>query len=76
MSSVVPAAKRVAVLWHPATPSHTPGLKALEEPARSLRVRLQAVGARTLAELEGAFSAMARDGAQSGSRARHADLLH
>ena len=65
LSSVLPVAKRIAVLWHPGTPSHTPGLKALEEAGRTLGVQLQAVGARTGAELEGAFSAMARDGAQA-----------
>jgi ABC-type uncharacterized transport system substrate-binding protein len=63
--SVVPAAKRIAVLWNPDTPSHTPGLKALEESARTLRVQLQAVVARTGADLEAAFSAMARAQAQA-----------
>src|SRR5437870_9635405 len=58
--SVVPAAKRIAVLWNPDTPSHPPSLKALEESARTLRVQLQAVVARTGADLESAFSAMAR----------------
>jgi putative ABC transport system substrate-binding protein len=58
--SAVPAAKRIAVLWSPDQPSHTPGLKALEEAGRTLRVQLQAVGVRTGAELAGAFSAMAR----------------
>jgi putative ABC transport system substrate-binding protein len=65
LSSVVPVAKRIAVLWNPDIPSHTPGLKALEEAARTLRVQLQAVGARTAAELEGAFSAMTRELAQA-----------
>jgi putative ABC transport system substrate-binding protein len=65
LSSVLPAAKRIAVLWNPDTPSHTPGLKALEESARTLRVQLQAVVARTGADLEGAFSAMARAQAQA-----------
>jgi len=65
LSSVVPATKRIAVLWNPDTPSHTPGLKALEEAGRTLRVQLQTVGARTGAELEGAFSAMARRRAQA-----------
>src|SRR5207245_6117588 len=32
--STVPAAKRIAVLYNPDTPSHIPGLHALEEPAR------------------------------------------
>jgi len=63
--SAVPTAKRIAVLWTPDAPSHTPGLKALEESARTLQVQLQAVVARTGADLEGAFSAMARAHAQA-----------
>jgi putative tryptophan/tyrosine transport system substrate-binding protein len=58
-------AKRIAVLWNPDTPSHTPALKALEDAGRALRVQLQAVGARTARELEGAFAAMARARAQA-----------
>jgi len=65
LHSVVPAAARIAVLWHPGTPSAAPGLKALEEPARQLRLQLQPIGARTAGELEGAFSTMARGGAQA-----------
>ena len=65
LHSVVPAAARIAVLWHPGTPSAAPGLKALEEPARLLRLQLQPVAAGTAAELEGAFPTMARDGAQA-----------
>jgi putative ABC transport system substrate-binding protein len=65
LTSAVPAAKRIALLWNPDAPAHTPGLKALEESARTLRVQLQAVGARTGADLEGAFSAMARAHAQA-----------
>jgi putative ABC transport system substrate-binding protein len=53
------------VLWHSGTPSAVPGLKALEEPARLLRLQLQLVGVRTAEELEGAFATMARDGAQA-----------
>jgi putative tryptophan/tyrosine transport system substrate-binding protein len=65
LHSVVPAAARIAVLWHAGTPSAVPGLKALEEPARQLRLQLQPIGARTAGELEGAFSSMARGGAQA-----------
>jgi putative ABC transport system substrate-binding protein len=65
LHSVVPAAARIAVLWHPGTPSAVPGLKALEEPARVLRLQLQPIGARNAGELEGAFSTMARGGAQA-----------
>jgi putative tryptophan/tyrosine transport system substrate-binding protein len=63
--SAVPVAKRIAVLWSPDAPSHTPALKALEEAARTLRVQRQPVGVRTSAELEGAFAAMARARAQA-----------
>ena len=63
--SVVPKAKRIAVLWNPDAPSHTPGLKALEEAARPLQLQLQTVVARTGADLESAFSAMARAHAQA-----------
>jgi ABC-type uncharacterized transport system substrate-binding protein len=65
LKTVVPAAKRIAVLWHPGTPSAGPGLKALEEPARLLQLQLQPIGARTTGELESTFSTMARDGAQA-----------
>ncbi len=65
LSSAVPMAKRIAVLWDPGTPSHTPPLAAVEEVGRTLGVQLQPVRARTAAELEGAFAAMARARAQA-----------
>jgi putative ABC transport system substrate-binding protein len=65
LHSVVPAAARISVLWHPGTPSAVPGLKALEEPARLLRLQLQPIGAQSAGELEGAFSTMARGGTQA-----------
>jgi len=63
--SAVPGAKRIAVLWNPDAPSHTPGLTALEESARTLQVQLQPVVARNKADFESAFSAMARAQAQA-----------
>jgi putative ABC transport system substrate-binding protein len=65
LSSAVPVATRIAVLWNPDTPSHTPSLKAVEEAGRTLRLQVQPVGVRTAAELEGAFTAMARARAQA-----------
>jgi putative tryptophan/tyrosine transport system substrate-binding protein len=64
LSEVVPATTSIAVLWHPDTPSHSPVLRALEEPARTLHVHLQAVGARTAVDFEGAFGVMVREGAR------------
>jgi len=63
--AVVPKAKRIAVLGSPDAPSYTPSLKALEEAARPFKLQLQAVVARTEADLESAFSAMARAHAQA-----------
>lgn len=65
LSVVVPLAQRIGVLWHPGTPSHVPGLKALEEAGRTLAVQLRPVGAPSGAELEGAFADLAREGAQA-----------
>jgi putative tryptophan/tyrosine transport system substrate-binding protein len=59
LRAAVPEATRIAVLWNPAAPSHTPGLTALQEAARALQVQLQPVVARSEAELEDAFAAMA-----------------
>src|ERR1700730_5071772 len=58
--SVVPKAKRIAVLGSPNAPTYAPSLKALEEAARPFQLQLQTVVARTGADLESAFSAMAR----------------
>jgi len=63
--SAVPQAKRIAVLWNPDVPSHTPSLKALEEAARPFQLRLQTVVARTGADMESAFSSMARAQSQA-----------
>jgi putative ABC transport system substrate-binding protein len=65
LRAAVPEATRIAVLWNPAAPSHTPGLTALKEAARTLQVQLQPVEARSGAELEDAFAAMARAHAQA-----------
>ncbi len=65
LHATVPAATRIAVLWHSGTPSAIPGLKALEEPARLLRLQLQPIGARTAEELEDAFSTMVRSHVQA-----------
>src|SRR5262245_25134669 len=66
LTSAVPKTKRIAVLWNPDTPSHTASLKTVEEAGRALQVKVQTVGVRTAAELDGAFAAMARERAQGG----------
>jgi len=58
---VVPGLSRVAVLWDPATPSHGPGLKAIEDAGASLGLRILPVGVRRASEYPGAFSSMVRE---------------
>jgi ABC-type uncharacterized transport system substrate-binding protein len=65
LRAAVPEATRIAVLWNPEAPSHPPALTALEEAAGTLQVQLQPVVARSGAELEDAFAAMARAHAQA-----------
>ena len=59
--AAVPGLSRVAVVWDPATPSHRPGLKAVEAAGPSLGLRIQSVPVRSATEYESAFSAMVRE---------------
>ncbi|HEV8339312.1 MAG TPA: ABC transporter substrate-binding protein [bacterium] len=65
LAAAVPKLRRIAFLGNPDVPSYAPTLKALEEAARHLGLQLQTVTARTAADLERAFSAMARAQAQA-----------
>jgi putative ABC transport system substrate-binding protein len=60
----VPELSRVAVIWDPATPSHRPGLKAVEVAGPSLGLRIQSVAVRSATEYESAFLAMVRERAE------------
>jgi len=57
----VPGLARVAVVWDPATPSHGPGLKAVQAAGPSLGIRIQSVAVRSASEYESAFSTMVRE---------------
>ncbi len=57
----VPRLARVAVVWDPATPSHGPGLTAVEAAGPSLGLRIQSVPVRSASEYESAFSTMVRE---------------
>jgi putative tryptophan/tyrosine transport system substrate-binding protein len=58
---VVPGLSRVAVIWDPATPSHRPGLRAVEVMAQGLGLRLQTVAVRNATEFDGAFSVIVQE---------------
>jgi putative ABC transport system substrate-binding protein len=61
LKEAVPGLSRVAVIWDPATPSHGPGLKAVEAMGRALGLRLQSVPVRSAAEFESALSTIAHE---------------
>ena len=65
LKEAVPGLSRVAVLWDPATPSHGPVLKAVEEAAHDLRLQLHPVAAQRGEELDRAFAAMIREQSQA-----------
>ena len=61
LKEAIPGLSRVAVIWDPATPSHTPGLKAVETAGPSLGLRIQAVAVRSASGYDEAFSAIVRE---------------
>ena len=56
----VPRLARVAVVWDPATPSHGPGLKAVEAAGPTLGLWILSVPVRSASDYESAFSTMVR----------------
>jgi ABC-type uncharacterized transport system substrate-binding protein len=61
LKGTVPGLTRVAVIWDPATPSHRPALKAVEDMGRALGLQLQTVPVRSTTEFDSAFSAIVRE---------------
>jgi len=61
LKATIPELTRLAVVWDPATPSHRPSLKAVEERGRALGLRVQPVAVRGAAEYEAAFAAMVHE---------------
>jgi putative ABC transport system substrate-binding protein len=62
LKEAVPNVSRVAVLSNPGNPGHTLLVKEAEVAARALGVGLRGFEARAADALDGAFSAMSRDG--------------
>jgi putative ABC transport system substrate-binding protein len=61
LKGTVPGLTRVAVIWDPATPSHRPALKAVEDMGRTLGLQLQTVAVRSATEFDHAFSTIAKE---------------
>jgi putative ABC transport system substrate-binding protein len=62
-AEAVPGLARAAVMWDPATPSHRPGLEAVQGAAEKLRLRLQSLPVGSTAEFEDAFASAVRESA-------------
>lgn len=62
---VMPTLLRLAVVYDPSTPSHRPGLKALELAGPMLNVKIQAVPVSAANEYERAFASMVRERAEA-----------
>jgi ABC-type uncharacterized transport system substrate-binding protein len=58
LKQAVPGLARVAVIFDPATPSHGPGLKAVEAAGPLLGLQVQPVAVRSATEYDSAFSAI------------------
>jgi ABC-type uncharacterized transport system substrate-binding protein len=65
LKGAIPGLSRVAVIFDPATPSHGPGLKAVEEAGPALGLRIRPVAVRSAAEYDEAFSAIVRERADA-----------
>ena len=60
LKAAVPGLARVAVLWDPATPSHGPGVKAVEAASHALGLQLQALAVRSATEFDNTFAAISK----------------
>jgi len=65
LKEALPGLARVAVIFDPATPSHGPGLKALEAIGPSRGLRLQPMAVRSSTEYDAAFAAIIRERADA-----------
>ena len=63
--SAMPALSRLAVVYDPSTPSHVPGLTALELAGPKLNVKVQPVPVGAANEYEQAFAAIVRERADA-----------
>jgi putative ABC transport system substrate-binding protein len=61
LKEAIPNLTRVAAVWDPATPSHRPGLQAVEAMAKALGIQIQSLAVAGPAEYDSAFAAMVRE---------------
>jgi putative tryptophan/tyrosine transport system substrate-binding protein len=65
LKKAVPGSRAFAVIFDPTTPSHGPGLNAVEVAGPALGLRIQPVPVRSASEFDNAFSAIVRERADA-----------
>ena len=65
LKEAIPTLSHLAVIFDPATPSHTPGLKAIQIAGPTVGLKVLPVPVRSAAEFDGAFSILVRERADS-----------
>jgi putative ABC transport system substrate-binding protein len=65
LKDALPHARRFAVLWNPATPSHPAALQSAKTAGEKLGVEVLPVPVRAVEDFEGAFAVMTRDKADA-----------
>lgn len=65
LKEAIPTLAHLAVIFDPATPSHSPGLNAVRMAGPTLGLKVRPLPVRSAAEFEGAFSTLARERADS-----------
>jgi putative tryptophan/tyrosine transport system substrate-binding protein len=65
LRTAIPDARRIAVLRNPGNPGHDVILQGAQQAARTLRIELLSIDARTPDEIDGAFGAMIREHADA-----------
>jgi putative ABC transport system substrate-binding protein len=65
LKEAIPSLTRVAAIWDPATPSHRPGMQAMETTAKALGVQLHSLPVAGPEEYESAFAAIVRERASA-----------
>jgi putative ABC transport system substrate-binding protein len=61
LKELIPSLSQIAILWNPGNSSHPPALRAIESPARVLRVKPRLLEVKSPEDIESAFTAMGRD---------------
>ena len=61
LKAALPGLTKIGLIWDPATPSHRPAAKAVEDATRAMGLRLHAVPVKAAAEFDGTFKTLTQE---------------